>query len=185
MQFRYADVWDVLMILVGIVAAIASGLARPGHMLLFGRAINQFVYHDAIINSNMSLAGSLPPNQSCEAAVDLFHSNSQLLVNLGQGSMNHYCSNSTSGVDLIIGILGYVCDPGGTLLWQVGLYSIYYIALATGIFIVSFFATVVWNVSAYRQSRKMRMAFFHSILRQDIGWFDMTGVNELSTRLAE
>lgn len=185
MQFQYADVWDILMILIGIVAAIASGIALPGHMLLFGGAINQFVYHDAIINSNVSIAGSLPPNQSCEATVDFFQSNSQLLLNQDQGSMNHYCSNSTSGVNLIIGILGYVCDPGGTLLWQVGLYSIYYIALATGVFIVTFCATVVWNVSAYRQSRKMRMAFFRSILRQDIGWFDVTGVNELSTRLAE
>ena len=185
MQFRYADVWDVLMILVGIVAAIASGLALPGHMLLFGGVINQFVYHNAIANSNVSLAGSLPPNQSCETTVDFLRSNPQLLANQGQGSMSHFCSNSMFGVNLIIGILEYVCDPGGTLLWQIGLYSIYYVALATGVFIVTFFATVVWNVSAYRQSRKMRVAFFRSILRQDIGWFDVNGVSELSTRLAE
>ena len=172
------------MILVGILMAIASGLALPGHMLLFGRVINQFVYFDAIANNNVSL-GFLPANQSCEATISFIQSNPQLLANQSQGSMSHFCANSSSGVDLIIGILGYVCDPGGTLLSEIGLFSILYVALATGVFIVTFLATVVWNVSAYRQSRKMRLAFFRSILRQDIGWFDVNGVSELSTRLAE
>lgn len=185
LQFRYANCWDILMILVGVVAAIAAGVALPGHMLLFGQVINQFVYYDAVANNNVSSSNSLSANQSCEATVNFILSNPQLLADLSQGSTEHFCSNSSSGLDVVISVLGYVCDPAGTLISEIGLYSIYYVVLATGVLIVTFIATVVWNVSAYRQSRRMRIAFFHSILRQDIGWFDVTGVSELSTRLAE
>ena len=170
------------MILVGVVMAIISGVALPGHMLLFGQVINQFVYYSTAANTTSS---SFSANQSCEASISFIISDRQLLASISQGASSHFCSNSSSGVDVVIGILGYVCDPPGTLFREVGLYSIYYVALATGLLIVTFLATLVWNVSAYRQSRRMRTAFFRSILRQDIGWFDVKGVSELSTRLAE
>ena len=170
------------MVLGGVVMAIIAGVALPGHMLLFGRVINQFVYYSSAANITL---GSSPTNQSCEASVSSIINDRQLLINISQGASSHFCSASSSGVDVIVGILGYVCDPPGTLFREVGLYSIYYVALATGVLIVTFLATVAWNVSAYRQSRRIRMAFFRSILRQDIGWFDVKGVSELSTRLAE
>jgi hypothetical protein len=31
--------------------------------------------------------------------------------------------------------LDYICDPDGTLRWRIGVFSLYYIALATGILI--------------------------------------------------
>ena len=131
-------------------------MALPGHMLLFGRVINEFVYHDIARNPAL-----LMTNQT------------------------HFCSNATSGQDIVSNLVRYLNDPRGTLLDQIGLFSLYYVGIATAVLIATFLATVFWNISAYRQTRRMRLAFYHSILRQNIGWFDVTEANELSTRLAE
>ena len=42
-----------------------------------------------------------------------------------------------------------------------------------------------WVTSSERQIFKMRRAFFKSILRQDMSWFDTNPSGELTTRLTE
>lgn len=149
------------MIILGTVMAIASGVALPGHMLLFGRVINEFVFH--------SIARALLSNQNSGVMVD-----------------QHFCASANSSRDMLTSnLLPYYNDTRNTLLERVGLFSLYYVAMATAVLFATFLATVFWNASAYRQTRRMRDAFYRSILRQDIGWFDVTEANELSTRLVE
>ena len=144
------------MIIFGAITAVAAGIALPGHMLLFGEVINVFVFHDI---------ATTPPT-------------------LMSNQSSHFCFNASSGI-LTSNLAPYSLDPSGTLLSEVGRFSIYYVGIATGVLIATFLATMFWNLSAYRQTRRMRQAFYKSILRQDIGWFDVTEANELSTRLAE
>uniref|UniRef100_A0A8D0GSX1 ATP-binding cassette sub-family B member 5 n=1 Tax=Sphenodon punctatus TaxID=8508 RepID=A0A8D0GSX1_SPHPU len=40
-----------------------------------------------------------------------------------------------------------------------------------------------WVLAAARQTKKIRKAFFHAILGQDISWFDVSNSGELNTRL--
>ena len=150
------------MIIIGTVMAVAAGLALPGHMLLFGRVINQFVFHE--------LAETFQNVTS---------------TNISNPMENYFCSDTETGDMFTTNIARYFDNPDSTLLREIGLFSLYYVGLATGVLIATFLATVFWNISAYRQTRRMRMAFYHSILRQEIGWFDVTEANELSTRLAE
>ena len=160
MQFRFADPWDIVMILLGTLMAVAAGVARPANILLFGEIINQFVYYDLATN---------PAAQSNSTA----------------NQTGYFCLDSSSGQEITANLLLFVSDPDATLLREIGLYSLYYIGLAGGVFTAVYLATVFWNISAYRQTRRMRVAFYRSILRQEIGWFDVTEANELSTRLAE
>ena len=148
------------MIFAGLVMAVAAGVVRPTNILFFGEVINQFVYYD--LATNPAVLSNSTANQT-----------------------GYFCSESSSGQDITTGLLLFASDPDATLLREIGLYSLYYVGLAGGVFIAVYLATVFWNVSAYRQTRRMRMAFYHSILRQEIGWFDVTEANELSTRLAE
>ena len=145
------------MILLGTLMAIAAGLALPGHIILFGDVINEFVFHELAETFNTT----------------------------ADNSTEYFCSNNDTGDSLAINLGRYFDAPNPTLLNEIRFYSLYYVALATGVLIATFLATVFWNISAYRQTRKMRMAFYRSILRQEIGWFDISDANELSTRLAE
>ncbi len=47
------------MIIFGFFSAIASGVALPGHMLLFGQVINNFVYYGNVITNNTDIGGTL------------------------------------------------------------------------------------------------------------------------------
>ena len=158
------------MIITGTLMAIAAGLALPGHMLLFGDVINEFVFHEQA----ETLSSQISPLS--------FNDSSN---NSSSEMVTFFCANTGSGQIFNESIRRYLDNPDATLLREIGLFSLYYIGLATGVLIATFLATMFWNFSAYRQTRRMRMAFYHSILRQEIGWFDVTEANELSTRLAE
>ena len=158
------------MIILGTLMAIMAGMALPGHMLLFGLVINEFVYHG--IARNLTLERM---------------ANSTLNLTLPQTFEGHFCSNTTGG-NILLNVIPYLNNPNdlrATLLQQIGQFALYYVAIASAVLVAIFLATVFWNASAYRQTRRMRLAFYRSILRQNIGWFDVTEANELSTRLAE
>eukprot|EP01033_Poteriospumella_lacustris_P014692 gene14693-10505_t len=42
-----------------------------------------------------------------------------------------------------------------------------------------------WSATGERQTQKFRERYVHSVLSQEIGWFDTCGASELSTKLAE
>jgi len=47
-----------------------------------------------------------------------------------------------------------------------------------------YIAQMLWVLSGENQARKIRQLYVHSILRQDMGWFDMAEEGSLNTRLA-
>lgn len=51
--------------------------------------------------------------------------------------------------------------------------------------IFSYFQVAFWMMPAEKQARLIRKRLFVSILRQDIGWFDVYKSGELNNRLTE
>ncbi|NXH11661.1 MDR1 protein, partial [Bucco capensis] len=64
-------------------------------------------------------------------------------------------------------------------------YAYYYSAIAAGVLLAAYVQTAFWTLAAGRQIRKIREKFFHAIMRQEIGWFDVSDVGELNTRLLD
>lgn len=178
------------MIIFGFITAVLSGLGLPIHMLMFGQVINNFVYYSIVTGqtANGTIAEGINRTASGMGVTcpDFVRDNSSFISARfgGNGSDSMLlCSEETQNI--FGNVLEYACDPDMQLTDEIGLFSLYYIGLATGSLIAVFLATLFWNVSAYRQSRRMRQAFYQSILHQEIGWFDVNEANELSTRLAE
>ena len=61
----------------------------------------------------------------------------------------------------------------------------YFCILGCCILIVGWIEMTLWVWTAERQGTRIRKLFFHSIMKQHIGWFDEQQVGELTTRLAE
>lgn len=177
------------MIIFGFIMASLSGLALPGHMLLFGRVINNFVYYSTVTNqtANGTLADRINSTASSMgmSCLDFVRNNSAFISDQLSNSSDTPLLCDEDAQDIFDNVLEYACDPDVQLRDTIALFSVYYIALATATLIAVFLATVSWNVSAYRQTRRIRQTFYHSILHQEIGWFDVNEANELSTRLAE
>ncbi|XP_056339286.1 ATP-dependent translocase ABCB1 isoform X2 [Oenanthe melanoleuca] len=64
-------------------------------------------------------------------------------------------------------------------------YAYYYSGIAAGVLLAAYVQTSFWTLAAGRQIRKIREKFFHAIMRQEIGWFDVNDVGELNTRLLD
>ncbi|XP_057288485.1 ATP-dependent translocase ABCB1 isoform X2 [Pezoporus wallicus] len=64
-------------------------------------------------------------------------------------------------------------------------YAYYYSGIAAGVLLAAYIQTSFWTLAAGRQIKKIRQKFFHAIMRQEIGWFDVNDVGELNTRLLD
>ncbi|KAM9165872.1 ATP-dependent translocase ABCB1-like [Pangshura tecta] len=64
-------------------------------------------------------------------------------------------------------------------------YAYYYSGLGAGVLFAAYMQVAFWTLAAGRQIKKIRKHFFHSIMRQEIGWFDVNDAGELNTRLID
>uniref|UniRef100_F7GTL2 ATP binding cassette subfamily B member 4 n=1 Tax=Macaca mulatta TaxID=9544 RepID=F7GTL2_MACMU len=64
-------------------------------------------------------------------------------------------------------------------------YAYYYSGIGAGVLVAAYIQVSFWCLAAGRQIHKIRKQFFHAIMRQEIGWFDVHDVGELNTRLTD
>ncbi|XP_054420071.1 ATP-dependent translocase ABCB1 [Pteronotus mesoamericanus] len=64
-------------------------------------------------------------------------------------------------------------------------YSYYYCAIGAGVLVAAYIQVSFWCMAAGRQINKIRKQFFHAVMQQEIGWFDVHDVGELNTRLID
>ncbi|CAK6434576.1 unnamed protein product [Pipistrellus nathusii] len=76
-------------------------------------------------------------------------------------------------------------DPFKKLEEQMTTYAYYYSGIGAGVLVAAYIQVSFWCLAAGRQIFKIRKQFFHAIMRQEIGWFDVHDVGELNTRLTD
>uniref|UniRef100_A0A8C3VJ32 P-type phospholipid transporter n=1 Tax=Catagonus wagneri TaxID=51154 RepID=A0A8C3VJ32_9CETA len=76
-------------------------------------------------------------------------------------------------------------NPGRILEEEMTRYAYYYSGLGAGVLVAAYIQVSFWTLAAGRQIKKIRQEFFHAILRQEIGWFDVSDTTELNTRLTD
>uniref|UniRef100_A0A8C6RHU3 Multidrug resistance protein 1 n=1 Tax=Nannospalax galili TaxID=1026970 RepID=A0A8C6RHU3_NANGA len=64
-------------------------------------------------------------------------------------------------------------------------YAYYYTGIGAGVLIVAYVQVSFWCLAAGRQIHKIRQKFFHAIVNQEIGWYDVHDIGELNTRLTD
>ena len=174
------------MIISGFFLSIASGLTLPMSMVLFGDIVNNFLYqylttyigkadNETVATYVQSTAFS--QNVSCTELND-----SSLLENITNSSILLCGLNNKRQYEEII---AFACDPNARLQSEIGIFSLYFVALGAVALVAGFLGALFWNISAYRQTRRIRESLYQSILRQEVGWFDVNNATELNTRLIE
>lgn len=59
-----------------------------------------------------------------------------------------------------------------------------YIYMGTGVMVAAYISNCLWILTGEYQTRRIRQLYVHSILRQDMSWFDKSEEGSLTTRLA-
>uniref|UniRef100_A0A671WTA5 ATP-binding cassette, sub-family B (MDR/TAP), member 4 n=1 Tax=Sparus aurata TaxID=8175 RepID=A0A671WTA5_SPAAU len=130
--FRFADGWDVLLLIAGTVMAMVNGVVLPLMCIVFGDMTDSFI--DDSLNSQLN---------SIEAKVVL----------------KSQCFSSS--------------------------FAIYYSIMGAVVLVAAYMQVSFWTLAAGRQVKRIRKLFFHCIMKQEIGWFDVNETGELNTRLTD
>lgn len=64
-------------------------------------------------------------------------------------------------------------------------FAFYYLGIGCIVLLVGYLQICFWVMAAARQVLRIRQAFFHNIMRMEIGWFDVNSVGELNTRISD
>ena len=172
---------------MGAVTSVVFGAALPIHIYLYGQVINQFVFYQQADTIYYPIVQSLADtlNRSCEYVRDLARNGTIDLtlnvINSSNSSESFICQQTSVSSNALRG----VCDADITLIEEINNFTIIYIGLGFGVLVALLFSIMLLNITAYRQTQKIRKAFYKSILRQDIEWFDITKTAQLSAHLAE
>ncbi|XP_061676126.1 ATP-dependent translocase ABCB1-like isoform X2 [Syngnathoides biaculeatus] len=75
--------------------------------------------------------------------------------------------------------------PNTTMQADMTSFAIYYSILGAVVLVAAYMQVAFFTLSAGRQVKRIRKCFFHRIMRQDIGWFDVNETGELNTRLTD
>ncbi|KAM9724519.1 ATP-dependent translocase ABCB1 [Menidia menidia] len=132
--FRFADGWDILMIIVGTVMAMANGVVLPLMCIVFGDMTDSLI---ASASSNIT-----NPEMAYQ--------------------------NLTSNLEE-----------------EMTVFAIYYSIMGAVVLVAAYLQVSLWSLAAGRQVNRIRTLFFHRIMQQDIGWFDVNETGELNTRLTD
>ncbi|XP_061918767.1 ATP-dependent translocase ABCB1-like isoform X1 [Entelurus aequoreus] len=65
------------------------------------------------------------------------------------------------------------------------IYAVYFSIIGALVLVAAYMQFAFFTISAAWQVQRIRKRFFHSIMRQDIGWFDVNDTEELNTHLTE
>ncbi|XP_066095034.1 ATP-binding cassette sub-family B member 5 [Saccopteryx bilineata] len=63
--------------------------------------------------------------------------------------------------------------------------TLYYVGIGVTALVFGYVQISFWIMTAARQTKRIQKQFFHSILAQDISWFDSCDIGELNTRMTD
>ena len=150
---------------IGTLSAVVHGSALPLLMVVFGQNTDTF--------SNEYLTRQIARtvgNVSVE--------------NVNCTRLNMICS--TTEVETCgFFVADSLCTTGDDLIEEMNRLVIFYCALGVAAFVCGWLHVSLFQYACERQLQIIRKKFFHSILRQEIGWFDVNSVGELNSRINE
>lgn len=94
------------------------------------------------------------------------------------------CSALGSIVDLFFG-LESSCTTDDEFINSINIYCYYFIGIAVAAILIGYYIEAVFQVTAERQIYKIRLAYYKSVMKQDIAWFDVNASGEVASRLVE
>ena len=158
------------MISIAVLFSMVSGALIPMELFVFSELFNNFISYNAAQN----ILTSDIDNGTCTRDVA-----QQFINSIANTSDRIFCDATQEG-NVINSASAFVCDPDQTLTEEVTTYSLYFVYLGVAMFIAYFLSHMLWTVSASRQSKRLRIAYYKAVLEHNISWFETNDVSRLA-----
>ena len=172
MQFRYASWFDLILMLVGTLAAMAHGTALPLLLLFFGDLTNVFLSQAATATI---ITDFLPGLNSSDINCTANYTFALELMN--------FTGTITEVIQL--SFPQGMCLLGNEFLDAINQVTYAFIGIGASVLVLAYLQISFYQTSAEHQVYKIRLNYYRAVLRQDIAWFDANPTGEISTRLSE
>uniref|UniRef100_A0A914Y334 ABC transmembrane type-1 domain-containing protein n=1 Tax=Panagrolaimus superbus TaxID=310955 RepID=A0A914Y334_9BILA len=153
--FRYGNAFDFTLMIIGALVAIVTGMGMPFLSIIMGNMSQSFINMTALI----------------EIQSDSF----PLFVILYQ-----VFKDGNESVTFDPTILNYTTDKFSDDVVDKVMWSVY---MGAGLFVSALIQVTCFLVASENMMHRMRKAFFKSVLRQNIAWYDMNNSGTLATKL--
>ena len=154
----------------------------PATLIVIGDYVNIFIYQQNTQDLAFLSNGS---TVQCDAVVDLSYLG-QSISNLTNIDCSYIITNASTISTIIKECYSSKekCISNDDFISDVN--TLVYIVIAIGVilFIFSTFQIYFFQVACERQIKRIRLAFYQAILRQEIGWFDVHTKEELSSSIS-
>ena len=177
---------------IGTLVAIAHGAAFPLVTFLLGEVTDAFINRAATqtyADPNNSMALSCAAMTVADlAGVSLANSTDAVLNSISTGTAD--CNANAFGVTLE-DVLQTCFRDNSECLTNSEFFDtvnglVYgFVGIAFGALIAGFTQISFFQVACERQVKRIRLHYYRSVLRQNMGWFDTNPSGELSSRLSE
>ena len=155
--------------LVGTLAAMAHGTALPLLLLFFGDLTNVFLNQAATSNVTAEFLQGLDINCTANYTFEL-------------GVVN-FTGTITEFIQL--SFPQGMCLLGDEFLDAINQVTYAFIGIGASVVVLAYLQISFYQTSAERQVYKIRLKYYHAVLRQDIAWFDANPTGEISSHLSE
>ena len=149
---------------VGVVAAVIHGSALPLLMVVFGETTD--VFSNELLTRDIARSVNVPVDD------------------LNCTHLNMICSTTERDTCQFF-VEDDLCTTGDDLVEDINGLVIYYCVLGVAAFVCGWLHVSLFQYACERQLQIIRKKFFHSILRQEIGWFDVNSVGQINSRINE
>ena len=161
--------------LAGLVAACISGAAFPIAMNVFGDITNLFINHQFSRDVVNSILPPCPLNPTIS------------ILNVTGGvvdcNTNYILPGCTFNLSQFIS--GQVmCLNNEDFISEINLQVYAFMGIAAGSFLFSWIHAWFFQMAAERQTHRIRLLYYRSVLKQNIGWFEENSSGEVSNRLS-
>ncbi|KZS17965.1 ABC transporter, subfamily ABCB/MDR [Daphnia magna] len=161
--FRYASPTDFVLLVLGTLGAIGTGICFPIMLILFGDITNAFV------------GGGLDQETINEINCNISNDpNYTYPYPLGPTCNLSDPTNS------------YANSPEGQAIQdEFTKFGIYVAVIGAALFVLGFIFVTALNFTAENQVYRIRSRFLQAVLRQDVGWYDTKSSNDFASRITE
>ncbi|XP_055885819.1 ATP-dependent translocase ABCB1-like [Biomphalaria glabrata] len=171
--YRFADKWDYLLIAGGLLGALGNGASWPVLIVLFADTVQEFVnqgkFEELLDKIPDHLWYVLNTTRSdARLDIEIFGPLCRLITNVSDVSVDCSFLEDADNVFDKMEDQAIIFTVGGVILIACSFSQIYF-----------------FIVASERQVMKIRLAFYHNVLRQEMAWFDKHSPGDLAVKLTD
>jgi ABC-type multidrug transport system fused ATPase/permease subunit len=165
------------MLFFAVLGAIVQGAGMPLFSLIFGNLIDAIGGGMTIYGTEPGIPYYVPPVGATNSTNS---TNPSLtlpsMINSTNTSAGNSTSNSTApAFKFTVNSSAFLDAIVSNVYW--------FLVLGAGMFVASYLSQAFLTITSERQMQRVRKAYFTSLLRQEVSWFDTVGSGTLTTRI--